>query len=156
MVGGKRMVYCINCGREIKENHRYCAVCGADQYPNENYSDYTDRKALKDNDKALAIISYIGILSLVSYFVAPKTSSYARFHAVQGLNLFIFECIFGVSRGILSGIFSWVWPIRTVINSMMSLAGVGLLVLAIVGLVYASKGEMKQLPVVGSWKIVKD
>ena len=147
------MGYCINCGRKIGDNHRYCAVCGAEQHPN-GYN--TTSGSLKDNDKALGIISYIGFLSLVSYFVAPKTSTYARFHAVQGLNLFIFECILGVSRAILSGGFFWSWTIKSVISAAAALTGVGLLALAIMGIVYASKGEMTELPVVGSWKIVKE
>jgi len=150
------MAFCINCGREIKETHRFCAVCGADQHPDGYNNGSTQGKILRDNDKALAIISYIGILSLVSYFVTPKTPSYARFHAIQGLNLFIFECIVSLSGTILRGIFSWAWPIRTIISSAVSIVGIGLFILAIIGLVAASKGEMKELPIVSSLKIVKD
>jgi len=150
------MAFCINCGAEIKESHRFCAICGADQHPNNYNTGYASGRSLRDNDKALAIISYLGVLSLVSYFVTPKQPSYARFHAIQGLNLFILECIVGVSQTILRGIFSWAWPIRTIVSSATSLVGIGLFILAIIGLVAASKGEMKELPVVSSLKIVKD
>lgn len=152
------MKYCINCGREIRNNHTYCAVCGAYQHPKgNNGGGYRNNgSSLRENDKALAVISYIGILSLVSYFVAPKTSPYARFHAVQGLNLFIFECILSVSNTLLRGIFSWAWPIRTILTGATSIAGIALFVLAIIGIVNASKGEMTELPVVGSLGIVKE
>lgn len=151
------MAYCINCGRSIETNHRFCAVCGADQNPKGHYSSTSDfGRTIKENDKALAIISYIGILSLVSYFVTPKKESFARFHAIQGINLFIFECIVSVSTTILKSMFSWVWPIRVFTTGVTSIAGIGLLILAIVGLVGAAKGEMNTLPVIGSWKIVKE
>lgn len=150
------MAFCINCGREVKDDHRFCAVCGADQHPEGYNTEHYHSSSLRENDKALAIISYIGILSLVSYFVTPKTPSYTRFHAIQGLNLFIMECILTVSNSIFRGIFSWFWPLKTVISAAISIAGVGILILAIVGIVAASRGEMKELPIIGSLKIVKE
>jgi len=149
-------MYCINCGRKIGEKHRYCAVCGADQHPDGYNTRSSGFNSFKENDKALAIISYIGVLSLVSYFITPKNNSYARFHAVQGLNLFILECILGVTRAILSGGLFWSRYLRMIVSGTASLVGVGLLVLAILGIVYASRGEMTELPVISSLKIVKD
>ena len=153
-------MFCINCGREIKEDHRFCAVCGADQHPNGyntngNYQ-HTETRVGKDNEKALAIISYLGVLSVISYFVSPKNSPFARLHAVQGINLFIFECILGVARAILKGGFSWLWPVNAIVSVLAAFTGIGFLVLTIMGIVSASRGEMKELPVIGSWKIVKD
>lgn len=149
-------MYCINCGRPIEPNHSYCAVCGAYQHPNKTEVNEEGSKFLRDNEKALAIISYIGVLSLVSYFVAPKDSRYARFHAVQGLNLFIIECIYGVAQGIVSRVFNRIWFLESTVSIALSIVGVGILILAILGIVHASKGEMVELPVLNSLKIVKE
>ena len=149
-------MYCINCGSKIKAGHRFCAVCGASQYPDGYETGSGTGKVLKDNDKAFAIISYLGILSLVSYFVTPKNSVYARFHAVQGLNLFILECIIAAITKILKGIFFWSWQFKSIISGIGGIASVGFIVLIVLGIVYAARGEITVLPVVGSWRIVKE
>ena len=156
------MAFCPNCGIEVAGGQRFCAKCGAAQPP--GYGDQNMPKSrqgfgqgrdISDN-KVFAIISYIGFLSLVSYFAAPKTSRYARFHAIQGLNLFILECIVSAAGGILSGVFFWAWPVRTIISASTGLVGLGFLALSIIGIVKASNGEMEELPVVGQMKIVKN
>lgn len=156
------MAFCPNCGVQVSGNQRFCAKCGASQpygYGEQGSprgrSDFGQVRDITDN-KVFAILSYIGFLSLISYFAAPKTSRYARFHAVQGLNLFIMECIVSVTGTILNGAFFWAWPIRAIVSGSIGLLGVGLLVLSILGIVKAANGAMEELPVIGQIKIVKN
>ena len=157
------MAYCPNCGKRTTGIQHFCASCGAAQpvitdngrYTHPNYQQGYNYEHFTTENKGLAIISYIGFLSIVSYFAAPKTSQYARFHAVQGLNLFLLECILSLTNSIFRGMFFWAWPVKSIVSGCAGLMGVGLLILAILGIISASRGEMKQLPVVSSIKIVK-
>ena len=54
-----------------------------------------------EQNKVFGILSYIGILVLVP-ILAAKDSQYARFHANQGLVLFITDVIIGACMSILS------------------------------------------------------
>lgn len=118
--------------------------------------------------KGLAILSYFGLLSLIPYFVEKK-NKFVRFHAVQGLNLFIVEVIYGIISTILTSTIkvsascgAWgdfigmtckvtPWWIRL----PLSLISLGFFALAIVGIVYACQGKAKELPVVNKVKIIK-
>ncbi len=118
------MAFCTNCGKELKENDKYCPFCGKEVGVQDNtysapqgsdFSDkfnrYTniedktyefDRMDIEDN-KVFALLSYIGILVLVPLIAAPK-SKFARFHANQGLVLLIGEVAYGTVRGVLLGV----------------------------------------------------
>lgn len=95
-------------------------------------------------NKALAIIGYLGILFLVPMLAAPK-SQFAQFHARQGMILFIAEVILFVLVWILTfvtlGLGAILMPIAWIIS----------IIWAILGIVNASKGEMKELPVIGKF-----
>ena len=51
----------------------------------------------KEDGKLMAILSYVGVLSLVPY-LAEKDNKWVRYHAIQGVNLFIIEVIFYIIR----------------------------------------------------------
>lgn len=96
-----------------------------------------------DDNKALAILSYIGILFLVPMLAAPK-SQFAQYHAKQGMILFITSVIlylvfYGlafVSIGLI-GFLSFIPWLFVVIWSIL-------------GIVNAINGEEKPLPVIGT------
>ena len=91
------------------------------------------------HNTAMAVLSYIGPLVIVSYLVA-KNDSFVKFHIKQGLVLFVIEVIIWVV-----GMFLWgLWPVLQLIN-------LATLVLAIVGIINAAQGNEKQLPVVGKF-----
>lgn len=73
-----------------------------------NTPDTTASYAAADvqNNKVMAVLSYIGILVLIP-ILAAKESPFARFHANQGLILFLCEIIFAVANMILSAIFAF-------------------------------------------------
>lgn len=70
------------------------------------------------NDKVYGILAYIGILVLVP-LLAGKTQ-FARFHANQGLVLFIADIILGVLIGITTGVLSLLGVVGLVLGSIVS------------------------------------
>ena len=97
----------------------------------------------KEDGKLMAILSYVGVLSLVPY-LAEKDNKWVRYHAIQGVNLFIIEVILYIIRviPILGWIIGWLGSIVT-------------LVISIIGIVNACNGEAKELPIVGKIKFIK-
>ena len=106
------------------------------------------------NDKVYGILSYIGILVLVP-LLAGKTQ-FARYHANQGLVLFIADIILGVMIGITVGVLGLLGVVGTVLGSIVSgIFGLCVFVLAVMGIINAANGEMKPLPVIGGITLIK-
>ena len=96
-----------------------------------------------ENNKLLAAISYIGILFLVP-LLAAKDDAFARFHANQGLVLFLVGIVLGII-----GIIPFVGPI------IAGIGGIVTFVFAILGIINAINGAMKPLPLIGGIEIIK-
>lgn len=100
-----------------------------------------------EKNKVYGVLAYIGILFLVPLLAAPE-SKFAKFHANQGLTLFIAECALGVAW--------WILVFIPVIGWLVGFAAwVALMVLAIMGIVNAANGKMEKLPVVGDVELIK-
>lgn len=95
-----------------------------------------------ENNKILALFSYIGILFIVP-LLAAKDSKYARFHANQGLILFI--CMLICSFFAKQHIIGWAFCILSALC----------VVLAILGIINAVTGKAKELPGIGKFRIIK-
>jgi uncharacterized membrane protein len=94
-----------------------------------------------EKNKAMGIIAYI------IFFVpllAARNSKFAMYHANQGLVLFL--------AWVALNIIGWIPIIGWI---LLPLGWIFLIVLAIMGIINASKGEMKPLPVIGSMQIIK-
>lgn len=100
-----------------------------------------------ENNKVFAILSYIGILFVVGLIAAPK-SKFARFHANQGIVLFIIE----IALGIVSGIVSFIPVVSGIVSAVIGLVS---LVYMVIGICNAASGKAKELPVIGSISILK-
>jgi len=90
----------------------------------------------------------MGILAYFVFFIpllVESENEFGRFHANQGLLVLIL----GIAISILGQIPFLRWFI------IAPLGGILCLVLAIIGIINASKEEMKELPVIGSIKIIK-
>ncbi len=98
-------------------------------------------------NKIMAVLAYFGPLFLIPLLAAPN-SPYARFHANQGLVLFILDAICGVVAGIISRI-----PI--VGGIIGGVLGLIIFILAIIGIVNAASGKAQELPIIGGIKIIK-
>ncbi len=104
---------------------------------------------MNSNDKVYGVLSYIGILVLVPIFAGQ--SEFARFHANQGLVLFLAEVVLGAASGIVSAL-----PIVGFVGGLAAgIVSVASLVFMIIGIVNAAQGEMKELPVIGTIRILK-
>jgi uncharacterized membrane protein len=100
-----------------------------------------------EKNKAMAIVGYIiPILFFIPLVTDAKDSPFAKFHANQQLNLLLLEVIGWTVSAILVFI-----VIGAILMPLVGLAG---LVFMIMGIINASKGEMKELPVIGGIKLI--
>ncbi len=109
---------------------------------------------MDSNDKVLGVVGYFGLLFLVP-LLAGKTE-FTRYHANQGLVLFIADIILGIIAGILSAVIAFIPVVGLFLPFIISGAvGIISLVFMILGIVHAAQGEMKPLPVIGGFQILK-
>lgn len=164
------MSFCKNCGSNLPEGTTFCSSCGTpveaqatanqqpvnpqpQQYQAPNQQPMNNDAADAQNNKAMGVLSYLGILFLIPLFAA-KQSKFAQFHARQGLTLCVLEVAYSIAtsiiKGILWNVLPWsMWGIYTAISSIFSLASIFFFVAAIIGIVNAVKGECKELPLIG-------
>jgi uncharacterized membrane protein len=104
-------------------------------------------KADAEKNKTMAIIGYIiPILFFIPLVSDAKNSVFAKFHANQQLNLLLAA----IAVNIVGGIIPFLgWFI------ILPLGSIALIVFAIMGIINASKGEMKPLPLIGGINILK-
>lgn len=93
-------------------------------------------------NKVFAVLAYFGILVLVP-LLAAKESKFARFHANQGLIIFVLT--------IVCSILTFV----PVVKWFIWIASIALFIFAIMGIINAAKGECKELPVIGKYRFIK-
>lgn len=105
-------------------------------------------------NKAMAILSYLSILVLVPILAAPD-SKYAKYHANQGLNLFIVEIAYIVVESILGIIFGLIPVVGGILNGILGLVHIVFLVFAILGIINAANGDAKELPIIGKFRLLK-
>ena len=177
------MAYCGKCGTKVDEGVKFCPSCGnpmeapapeqqaqtQQAQPAGDQNDFSAKiaalkntadttadfdKADIEQNKAMGILAYLGPLVFIPMFAA-KGSKFARFHANQGLTLFI-AC---VAWSIVYSILNWIilaisWRLYF-ISSIIGLCSLVFLVLAVLGIVNAANGRAKELPVIGKFKFLK-
>lgn len=181
-------MFCNNCGSKIENKFKFCPKCGIKlkvEKENKNISikkvklnkdEDKNVKVVKSerrkidnvssNEKLLSILSYLGVLSLIPYFCCDK-SKFVKYHATQGLNLFLVNIIYFIVYYLLSLIkitkkvvtFNGLVGTKRVTPFMirfpLTTFGVVLCVISIMGIIYVCLGEKKDLPLVKSIKIIK-
>lgn len=106
------------------------------------------------NNRAVAALSYLGLLVLVPMFAA-RESRFARFHASQGLTLLIASVVYGiVSSMLVFAVLAVSWQLSFVVG-LIRLTRLTIPVLAITGVVNAINGQAKELPVIGKIKLLR-
>ena len=172
------MAFCTQCGAQIDDNAVICPSCGAktnnaNTNANNNFNagftpppspngnamgnDFTFQYDPYDvqQNKAMAVLSYIGLLFLIPLLAAPN-SPYARFHTNQGLILFITDAVGGIIVGILSAILGLIPILGAILVVLITGAyGIGIFVLLVMGIVNAATGKAKELPIVGKFRLIK-
>ena len=113
----------------------------AEEEPGAEKSEAMDPADVNGN-KLMAILAYLGILVLIPLFAA-KESKFARFHTNQGLILLILEIV----------IYAGCRFIR--LYTLMGLLDLVVFIFALIGIINAAKGEAKELPYIGKYKILK-
>ena len=98
---------------------------------------------------AVSIIAYLGILSLIPYFLC-KDSKFAMFNAKQGVNLFILEVICSLLANIINLFTPW-WIARAIIYVVYLI----FVLLSLIGVINVLNGKAKELPYVSAFRFIK-
>lgn len=129
------MAYCKKCGAELKEEDKFCAQCG-EKVNEEAPAETSVTSNSFDMTKLYAVLAYLGIFFIIPLIMC-KDSEFVRFHTNQGIILFIASVICAAVP-----IVGWI-------------ASIGVVVLMVVGLINVSNNEMKELPLIGKFRILK-
>lgn len=108
-----------------------------------------DKKDIEEN-KAMAALSYI--LAPVPYFLDNK-SKWVRYHAIQGMNLFIIFIILSLIVSVVNSLILFPFSfLKTLLRTALNVFG---MVYAIIGIVNVCNGEAKELPLINKFKLIK-
>ena len=144
------MKYCSNCGSPMEDGSKFCTACGAPADPankaaapgreEQMYEEAPVHGPDRDvqENRIWAVLAYLGVLVLVPLLVA-KDSPFARFHTNQGLVLLIASAVV------------------TVLSKLAFFAGLlslPLFVFAIMGIINALRGQEKELPLIGHFRLL--
>ena len=170
--------FCSNCGTSVdnaqqtgQQNDQQNAQ-QADQQPVQQNTQQAPQQPVQPevmnsdgtvlhSDKGLAWLAYIpwAPVFLVPLFVR-KTSEYCKFHVKQGATLWAVGVAYEIVKSILLAIINAIFPGRygfyvyhhsvvyNIFNFIFWAGSVFLLVLAIIGIVYAATGKKKELPLI--------
>ena len=170
------MSFCVKCGQKLEDDALFCPGCGQAVCEAENKGKSSAQKTVEDaftqfnntpdttgeydmfdikNNKALAVLSYIGILVLVP-ILAAKNSKFARFHANQGLVLLIANVAYSIIQSVVLNILAWtIAPLYQIAKTLLNLVSLVFVVLMIIGIVNSANGKAKELPVIGKLRLLK-
>jgi uncharacterized membrane protein len=95
-----------------------------------------------EKNKIMAVLAYI---LFIIPLLGAKDSPFVMYHANQGLILFLFALAANIILGIIP-IIGWL---------LLPVANLVVLILAIIGIINAANGEMKPLPVIGKYQLLK-
>jgi uncharacterized membrane protein len=111
-----------------------------------------------ENEKICAILSYL-LIGVIWYFADEKMkkSEFARYHAKQGLVLLIAAIVYSIILSIIVQIIITPLYFTGGIVSIFSLIGLFQLlgyvplIWAVIGIINAANGNMKELPLIGKF-----
>ena len=177
------MAFCKNCGQQMNDDAVFCANCGTPvenaQQAQQQAQQQTQQQApvqptvvTGDADvqqnRGIAWLSYVGLLFLVPLF-ARKSSDYCKFHVKQGATIVALELVFYIAKAIILAIINAVAPghyswlgyyhhstVYNVFDIIFNLASIFFIVVAIMGIVFAAKGQKKELPLISKIPFVGD
>jgi uncharacterized membrane protein len=172
-------MYCGKCGKFVPDDDSFCGKCGAhcnadsenskntgntqssadfSQFAGANYSDAFDAGDVQAN-KVPALLAYL--LFFIPLIICPN-SKFGRFHANQGLILFILAIINSMLQGIfgfwnLSRGFAGFWNFNWLFNPFLIITGAisfVLLAAIVYGMVNAANGKAVEIPLIGKFRII--
>jgi uncharacterized membrane protein len=110
---------------------------------NQDDIEFADADDIASN-KFMAICAYLGILVLIP-LILGKQSTFASFHARQGVNVFLIY--------VLSSIVSYI-PFLPFDGMISGIAYIAAIVFSIIGILNVARGSMKRLPVIGDLRLL--
>ena len=186
-----KMAFCSKCGKQLDESSKFCTGCGTpvgSAQTTQNGSvrpEYSTAQVRKtdfsedfaSNDKhenrAVAAVSYVGPMFFLPLAATPN-SKFARFHANQGVALFMLSLAYSVVYKALLWFFSEILigaaltnfsfsyfgygaatTVYGIISLLLTLVWVAVIALFIIGIVNALKGKAAELPVIGKIRFFK-
>lgn len=151
-------MFCKYCGEQNDDSAEFCVKCGKQLNETEAKSNEGAQEGVKvDNRTIMGVLCYIWLLVLIPLFAFDKKNEFVRFHANQGVVLVIFECVCIIAFSILSAIFVTILPVLAIIFSIIGYAlDVAFLALSVYGIYNVVKNQMKPLPVIGKFKVLKN
>jgi uncharacterized membrane protein len=115
-------------------------------------ADIYDEEDIKQN-KTMAGLAYI--LFFLPLIVC-KDSRFGRFHANQGLLLLILSVGGYIAISVVTSILATItWRLFGFISLMYSIFGLVILAVAVYGLVNGLNGKVKELPIIGKYRIIQ-
>jgi uncharacterized membrane protein len=101
------------------------------------------------NHELTAVLSYLGILVLIPFFVIEKKKrdDFIKFHLKQGFVLLIMEIILSV----VMNVFGWIPVLGAVISGLLGLVFVAIVIIIIIAIIKALQGEKWKIPVVSDY-----
>jgi uncharacterized membrane protein len=115
-----------------------------------------------ESGKGMGVLCYI--IPFIPYFVEKK-NKFVQYHAKQGMNLFIICVVYSIIYSILTSIikvkrYVYYGAIEYNVTPWwvtfpLGLIGLGLTVIALMGIVYVLNGKAKELPIINKLKILK-
>ena len=162
------MAYCGKCGTKVDEGVKFCPSCGNPmEAPAPEQQAQTQQAQAQQSDLSAKVTNLnntaditeqfdkddieknkvMGLLAYILFFIpllAAKDSPFARYHANQGLVLFL--------AAILSSVILIIPILGWIIAPILSIV---ITVLAVIGIINALNGKAKELPVIGKFKILK-
>ncbi|BDC50960.1 hypothetical protein F183_A32760 [Bryobacterales bacterium F-183] len=149
------MPYCVNCGNQVLADARFCANCGAPQaVPASGPVPPRTRGPLDVSDmdpRMAATLCYVPIFGwLASLFVLAssrfRTDTLTRFHAFQGLYLFVAWLVIQWVFGPIGRQTYWAIGFNPVKLAQLALFGVWIFML-----IKTWNRELFKLPLIGEW-----
>ncbi len=168
------MPKCKKCGAHVSSDDIFCPMCrekitentskgsSGDRFGNlkttEDFTRAYSKNDINDN-KVYAILSYIPFICFYPFFAIAKKSAYVKFHANQGVVLFIAELILSAVMWAIEFALDFIPIISDILSPLFSLAFAAVDVLIIVAIAYgiylAATGKARELPVIGKIRILK-
>jgi uncharacterized membrane protein/predicted RNA-binding Zn-ribbon protein involved in translation (DUF1610 family) len=166
------MAFCGNCGGQIKAGEKFCPSCGKavdegsaqQQNQSASYRPPVMQASSADRDaqenKTMAILAYI-LFFIPLLTGAHNTSPFVKYHTNQGTLLFIASLAFGVVYWILMSILTSIllntgaWGLWNVLTTIRGLAWLLVLALCVIGIINAAGGQMKPLPIIGKFTVIR-
>jgi len=113
-----------------------------------------------EKNKGMAIVAYI-IFFIPLITGDHKRSQFVRFHTNQGTVLFLATIAFSIAHTILivllGAIFRGIgaWRILGLFGTLFGLLWIVPFIFFILGIINAANGQMKKLPIIGGFTIIK-